>query len=203
LAGHPGEVLAVGWSPDGTRLAGGGADGVVQVWEAAGGGPVVELAGHPGGVLAVGWSPDGTRLASGGDDGLVRVVEVSPPRRAARPRRLIRWRSEGSWGGHVQRVVDLGALVASLSWGPDGRIAAGLATGCVALIPADSDDPESIVRLVGLADGGWAELEGSMRYRLVGRPDGRFWWTSGMCRFEPGELDGLGALGTTRLPVGE
>ena len=25
-----------------------------------------------------------------------------------------------------------------------------------------------------------------------GDPEGRFWWTAGLCRFEPGELDGFG-----------
>ncbi|HYX50161.1 MAG TPA: WD40 repeat domain-containing protein [Ktedonobacteraceae bacterium] len=33
---HRSEVLAVAWSPDGTRIASGDDDGIVQVWQAAG-----------------------------------------------------------------------------------------------------------------------------------------------------------------------
>ena len=33
LAGATGEVEALAWSPDGTRLAGGGLGGVMQLWE--------------------------------------------------------------------------------------------------------------------------------------------------------------------------
>jgi len=48
------------------------------------------------------------------------------------------------------------------------------------------------MRLVPLPDSGWATLHGDDKYRLHGDPAGRFWWSSGLCRFEPGELDGHG-----------
>ena len=77
-ADHPTDrVLAVGWSPDGSRLVSGGGDGTVRVWEAGSGRLLHTLPGHTGGVAAVGWSPDGSRLVSGGDDG--RLVLWSPP----------------------------------------------------------------------------------------------------------------------------
>ena len=66
LTGHTGWVRAVGWSPDGSRLVSGGADGTVRVWEAGSGRLLHTLTGHTGAVWAVGWSPDGTRLVSGG-----------------------------------------------------------------------------------------------------------------------------------------
>jgi hypothetical protein len=35
-------------------------------------------------------------------------------------------------------------------------------------------------------------LIGEHQYKLHGNPARRFWWSSGLCRFEPGELDGYG-----------
>ncbi|GJF34986.1 hypothetical protein KNE206_76860 [Kitasatospora sp. NE20-6] len=80
LTGHVGRVwsVAVFAAPDGTpRLASGGDDGTVRVWDPATGTQVGDpLTGHDGGVRAVAVfaAPDGTpRLASAGDDGTVRV----------------------------------------------------------------------------------------------------------------------------------
>ncbi len=37
---------------------------------------------------------------------------------------------------------------------------------------------------------GWALLLPDGSYKLVGEPDGSFWWMIKNVRFEPGELDG-------------
>ena len=71
--GHSASVGAVAWSPDGTRIASGGYDDTVRVWNAADGSHPYTYTGHSSGVLAVAWSPDGTRIASGGLDGTVQV----------------------------------------------------------------------------------------------------------------------------------
>jgi WD40 repeat protein len=64
LTDIPGGALSVAWSPDGTRLATGSADGVVRMWDACTRQVVFDLKGHTQPVWGIAISPDGRRLAS-------------------------------------------------------------------------------------------------------------------------------------------
>ncbi len=70
-------VEVVSYSPDGTRIATGLADGTVAIWDAAG--APEPLAGdrlHHDFVSSVAWSPDGRWLATGSTDGEARVYDA-------------------------------------------------------------------------------------------------------------------------------
>lgn len=67
------------FSRDGKRLAGGGNQRVLSVWEVGSGERRAALQGHPGRIMSVGWHPDEQRLVSGDDQGHVRVWHPEVP----------------------------------------------------------------------------------------------------------------------------
>ncbi|MFZ9753320.1 MAG: WD40 repeat domain-containing protein, partial [Cyanobium sp.] len=112
---HPGPVLSVTWSADGQRLASGGSDGTVRVWEAASGRELAVLEGHKGLVRSVSWSSDGQLLASGGEEGTVRLWDAASGCELA------------VLEGHKEPVM-------SVAWSADGqRLASGGSDGTVRL----------------------------------------------------------------------
>jgi WD40 repeat protein len=66
----PGQVSALAWSPDGTRLAtaSGGSQGAnFQVWDATSGKPLASYGNQLAFPCCLAWSPDGRRILSGGE----------------------------------------------------------------------------------------------------------------------------------------
>jgi WD40 repeat protein len=134
---------AIAFTPDGGKIASGGLEGVVRVWEAESGRLEREIAMGGIGINAIAFSLDGTRLGSGGG-GSARVWDVASGRELARVggpdggfstlafspdgRRL----AGASWAGRIQvwdletgrRLANLGGnegQVVALGWSPDGR----------------------------------------------------------------------------------
>jgi WD40 repeat protein len=102
-----GAVHGVAFEPAGSRLAAGGEDGSIRLWDVAAGTEIRKLEGHAGPVKAVAYSPNGRLIASGGSDSSVRIWDVE----TGRELRTLR--------GH-------GATVNTVAFSPDGQ---WLATG--------------------------------------------------------------------------
>jgi WD40 repeat protein len=75
--GHNGGITGLAFSPDGQRLASGGKDRMVKVWDLTTGKKIHELIGFREGVETVAFSPDGRRLAAGEwGSGMIRIWDV-------------------------------------------------------------------------------------------------------------------------------
>ena len=65
LTGHGAQCMA--YSPDGQRLATGGTDQSVKLWDITSGQEILTLRGHTDFVQGIAFTPDGCRIVSGGD----------------------------------------------------------------------------------------------------------------------------------------
>jgi WD40 repeat protein len=74
-----GQINAITFSPDGTRIAAAGENRTVTLWDTATGQSIFVLRGHTAAVLSVAFSPDGQRLASGSIDATVRIWDAPRP----------------------------------------------------------------------------------------------------------------------------
>jgi hypothetical protein len=75
---HDGEVTSVAYSPDKNKLATGGKDHIVKLWDLSSPKPKQEatFTGHTGAVWSVAFSPDGRTLATVSKDETVRLWDV-------------------------------------------------------------------------------------------------------------------------------
>ena len=73
--------MSAAFSPDGTLIATGAADGTARLWDATTGEPRTDPLAAPGAVLALGFSPDGRTFATGSLDGGARMWDVPSGRR--------------------------------------------------------------------------------------------------------------------------
>ena len=78
LVGHAGLVHAITFSPDGRRIATGGADQTIRIWDAETFEELTVLTGHRQYVWSLAFSPDGQTLVSGSGDSTVRLWDTAP-----------------------------------------------------------------------------------------------------------------------------
>jgi WD40 repeat protein len=82
---HHYRVRAVAFSPNGRRLATGGLDHLVQVWDSGTGDPVGAPLPHQDAVGALAFSPDGSTLLTGSDDRTARLWDAAQGKPIGQP----------------------------------------------------------------------------------------------------------------------
>jgi WD40 repeat protein len=87
LRGHSDDVFGLAFHPDGNRLASGGRDRVIWLWDLEKEQDVARLHGHTTYVFSLAFSPDGKSLVSGSGDGTVRLWDTEPMSRRYQARR--------------------------------------------------------------------------------------------------------------------
>ncbi|HEX4696947.1 MAG TPA: TIR domain-containing protein, partial [Candidatus Udaeobacter sp.] len=107
FSGHQAKVACVAMNPAGNRVASGGGDNLIKVWDVQTGVVLNTLKDHAGSVLTVAWSPDGKQIVSGSYDRSIKL-----------------W--DGQSGTLIRTFTGHEAPVLSIAWSPDGqRIASG------------------------------------------------------------------------------
>lgn len=77
LATLPEAALCIAFNADGTRLAAGGADNVIRIWDTGSVKPALTIEQHADWVLDLAFSPDGKQLVSASRDKSARLFNVS------------------------------------------------------------------------------------------------------------------------------
>ena len=95
-------IYAIAWAPDGGRIACGGGELKVDIWDTRTWRQLVSYKGHDSTIYAIAWSPDGRQIASTGSDNAVYVWDAYT-------------------GRNVLTYYKHASVVSAVAWSPNGE----------------------------------------------------------------------------------
>jgi len=127
--GHGNTVMDVAWSPDGSKFATTGKDGVLIIWDTKTRTELIKVSAHLAfasgldlGAPELAWSPDGARIATAGLDKTAKVWDVRTGKEIV------------TFSGHSDEVLDV-------TWSADGKyVASASKDGVVKIWDANTGD---------------------------------------------------------------
>lgn len=119
FARHDSALFALSWSPDGLRIASGGVDKTVKIWDAATGVLLNILTGHNRFITSISWSPDSSKLVSASADPTIRLWDANA---GTLLRELEPDDHHGLGNGSAAGGADEGYI--TVRWSPDNRFVA-------------------------------------------------------------------------------
>jgi len=163
-------VLAVCWSPDGSKLVSARAKGVIQIWDVATQDEVATFKADTEAVYCVNWRSNSSQLVSAHGDGMVRLWDTTNGQPLS------------EYFGHTHEAR-------RVKWAPDGsHVASASLDGTVRIWDALACSPARILRGVGSSEGNWDHGGG-----LQGCID----WSHDGARLASGHSDGRVAVWDT------
>ena len=120
LVGHTGPVRTIGWSPDGARIASGGEDRAIRVWDA---GTLANTFSffHTSAIHSVDWHPGSTLLLIGEFDGSISVVNGADGSTAASFFAHDGWVDVVRWSPDGGRILSAGLDRQIIFWEANPR----------------------------------------------------------------------------------
>lgn len=148
-------MLTVSFSPDGTKLAAGGADGAVRVYDAASAKRELLMEQHADWVTAVAFSPEGKFIASASRDKSARVFDA---------------RTGELHSAYVEKHEE---PIYALAWSPDGqRLYTGGRDKVVHVWEPKDVDAKKLGQIAGFG-GDVLRLDASSGYLFASSADGK------------------------------
>jgi WD40 repeat protein len=168
-------MRTVAFSPDGSRLVGGGRNGRLRLWDATNGQTLHNWNAHTGRIRALTFSPDGMRLASAGEDRQILIWDVGT-------------------AGKLIALDSMGAKVLAISFCGPNQLASGGSDNAIRIW--DLESKQEVKRLTGHT-GSIATLDCHHAQRLL--ISGSFDTTARVWRLDEA-LAGVGDVRGSDLP---
>lgn len=106
-------ITSVAWSPDGSKVAGAGTNGLLRIWDVTTNQLLFDLTVLPYNLHSIIWSPDSTKVACASENGLIRIWDIT----------------SGELAAEIDTVAMQRDTLGGIAWSPDGTTLAAVIAG--------------------------------------------------------------------------